>query len=154
MLWGMSARTPVMRADKEKLSLEIKSQKFSTSCLRLFATAEGSARRSGKFVSLGRKFRERINEELYPRLLKIISFQWADVICKKEYLTNNIDPIAGEILISLKQRYRSSCNVYSVFIRVFAMRLLTLHFAGNKDSGSLVAISRRVGKNKKDARNI
>lgn len=98
MLWEMSARTPVMRADKEKLSfhLEIKSQKFPTSCLRLFATAEGSARRSGKFVSLGRKFRERINEELYPRLLKIISFQWADVICKKEYLTrNNIDSFAG-----------------------------------------------------------
>lgn len=88
MLWEMSARTPVMRADKEKLSFhfEIKSQKFPTSCRRLFTTAEGSARRSGKFVSLERKFRERINEELYPRLLKIISFQWADVICKKEYL--------------------------------------------------------------------
>lgn len=97
MLWEMSVQTPVMRVDKEKLSfhLEIKSQKFLTFCFRLFATAEGSARRSGKFVSLGRKFCERINEELYPRLLKIISFQWADVICKKEYLTrNNIDPFA------------------------------------------------------------
>lgn len=108
MLWEMSARAPVMRADKEKLSfhLEIKSQKFPTSCLRLSATAEGSARRSGKFVSLGRKFCERINEELYLRLLKIISFQWACVICKKEYLTrNNIDSFTGEglIVVSLKQ---------------------------------------------------
>lgn len=62
----MSARTSVMRADKEKLSfhLEIKSQKCPASYLRLLATVERSARRSSKFVSSERKFCEWINEEL------------------------------------------------------------------------------------------
>lgn len=41
-----------MRSDKEKLSfhLEIKLQKFSTSCLRLFSTARRSVRLLNKFV--------------------------------------------------------------------------------------------------------
>lgn len=49
-----------MRTDKEKLSfhLEIKSQKFPTSCLRLFATAGRSVRLLNKFVLSDRKFYE------------------------------------------------------------------------------------------------